>query len=56
MAQLLKDLGNSRVTDIDIGDMSLPDLEDQIKHDGLIKIVERDGKYLRSAICRSLCC
>lgn len=44
MAQVLEDLGNSTLTDVDICDVSLPEPEDQIKHDGLTKLVERNRK------------
>ena len=44
MAHVLEDLGNSTLRDIDICDVSLPEPEDQIKHDGLTKIVEKNRK------------
>ena len=39
MAQVLEDLGRSTLTGIHICDISLPQPEDQIKHDGIIKII-----------------
>ena len=44
MAHMLEDLGNSTLRDIDICDVSLPEPEDQINHDGLTKIVEKNRK------------
>ena len=42
MAQVLEDLGSS--TGIHICDVSLPEPEGQIKHDSLMKVIEKKRK------------
>ena len=41
---MLEDLGSSTLTDIHICDISLPQPDDQIKHDGIIKIIKKKRK------------
>lgn len=42
LAALLEELGNKSLIMIDVCDITLPEPNDQIKHDGLNKIVQRN--------------
>lgn len=44
MALVLKEKGNKTLTRIDVCDVTLPEPDDQIKHDGLKEIMEKNRK------------
>ena len=44
MVWVLEDLGSSKLTGIHICDVSLPEPEGQIKHDSLMKVIEKKRK------------